>query len=92
MVSEAVSVVAVAGIQTVVLVLCTSGAPSTFFSAGLTCVLSLTHCVDSLGVVSWLGTAVVDVWGLPGRSRCTLVIGLMKWVQGRCELSVVFLA
>ena len=79
-VSKVVSVVAVPGTETAVLVLCcTSGAHSASVYAGLTRVRSATDCVVSLDVVSWLGAAaVVAVSGSSGRLKCSFGIGLIK--------------
>ena len=65
-VSEVVSVVAVTGSETVVLVLYTGGAPSASVSAGPTRDRSAADCVVSLDVVSWLGTAAASVVALSG--------------------------
>ena len=59
---------AVTGTETVVLVLCTSGAPSASASAGLTRIRSATDCGVSLDVVSGLGTAAVAVIAVSGSS------------------------
>ena len=70
---------AVTGTETVVLVLCTSGAPSASASAGLTRVRSATDCVVSFDVVSWLRTvadAVVAVSGSSGGLLLALGIGI----------------
>ena len=69
---------AVTGTETVVLVHCTSGAPTASASAGLTRVRSVTDCLD---VVPWLGTAAVAVVAASGSSgglKCALGIGPIK--------------
>ena len=60
-VSEVAPAVAVTGTETVVLVLCTSGALPASVSVGLTRVRSATDCVVSFDVVSWHGAAVAVV-------------------------------
>ena len=82
---------AVTGTETAVLVLCTGGAPSTSASAGLTRVRSVTDCVVSLAVVSWLGTAAVAVFAVSGSSGGLESVP-SRWCHGHCELSVVLLA
>ena len=87
------SVAAVTGTETVVLVVCTGGAPSASASAGLTRVRSAADGVvsldkaDSLDVVSWRGTAaaavavavvVVTVSRSSGRLNCTLGVGPIR--------------
>ena len=52
--------------------------PSTSTSAGVTRFRSVTDCVLSLDVVSWLGIAVVAVSGSSGELNCILWIGPIK--------------